>query len=318
MISTLLEAANPEELPGAHKARAIPRPGLLLHAEGPAHRLAARRDASRLRLRRPYGHRNEAVGAYINGRHVPIDTHLRNGDEVVIETSKGHLRPAAWEAFAVTGRARAAIRRAAREAERKRFVELGRQLVSSGLAGIEIDYSEDKIKAAAPKIGFKSADDLLAAVGRSDIVLPDVLAAIAPSASVLPDREGYKPTRRFGRAQAQDGWFNLDKVKSLKFRSAEPEIATAISIGGPSQELPVAFEPGGAVPGDRIVGVMARGEGIRVFQIHSPRLKEYEEEQWIDVTWDVDPERPQRFPGPNQRYRCQCARLSRGNCEGDR
>ena len=85
-------------------------------------------------------------------------------------------------------------------------------------------------------------------------------------------------------------------MNSLKFRSAETDNTTAISIGGPSQDLPVRFEPGGAVPGDRIVGVMAPGEGIRVFQIHSPRLKEYEEEYWIDVTWDVDPDRPQRFP----------------------
>ena len=119
-------------------------------------------------------------------------------------------------------------------------------------------------------------------------------APSCPQGQTLGD--AYKPTRRFGRAREQDGWFNIDKVKSLKFRTSEIDSMTAISIGGPSQDLPVAFEPGGAVPGDRIVGVMAPGEGIRVFQIHSPRLKEYEEEHWIDVTWDVDPERPQRFP----------------------
>ena len=38
------------------------------------------------------------------------------------------------------------------------------------------------------------------------------------------------------------------------------------------------------------------GEGIRIFQIHSPRLKNFEQERWIDVTWDIDPERPERFP----------------------
>ncbi len=63
--------------------------------------------------------------------------------------------------------------------------------------------------------------------------------------------DGYKPTRRFGRAREQDGWFNIDKVNSLKFRTSEIDSMTAISIGEPSQELPVAFEPGGAVPGDR-------------------------------------------------------------------
>ena len=41
---------------------------------------------------------------------------------------------------------------------------------------------------------------------------------------------------------------------------------------------------------------MSPGEGIRIFQIHSPRLKEFEHQSWIDVTWDVSPESPQRFP----------------------
>ena len=60
--------------------------------------------------------------------------------------------------------------------------------------------------------------------------------------------------------------------------------------------MPVTFEEGGAVPGDRIVGVLSEGEGIRIFQIHSPKLKDYEHERWIDVTWDVDPDDPERFP----------------------
>jgi GTP pyrophosphokinase len=83
---------------------------------------------------------------------------------------------------------------------------------------------------------------------------------------------------------------------SLKFRGdAEPK-GTGLAIRGVNSDLPVSFEPGGAVPGDRIVGVMIPGEGIRIFQIHSPRLREYEHEGWIDVTWDVDTDTPQRFP----------------------
>ncbi len=61
-------------------------------------------------------------------------------------------------------------------------------------------------------------------------------------------------------------------------------------------DVPVTFEDGGAVPGDRVVGVLTPGDGIRIFQIHSPRLKDYEHERWIDVTWDLDPDRPERFP----------------------
>ncbi len=297
MISTLLAAENPEEFLEHTKLELFQDQVFCFTPKGRL--IALPRGATPLdfayAVHTDIG--NEAIAAFINGRHVPIDTNLRNGDEVVIETSKTHVRPAAWEAFAVTGRARAAIRRAAREAERRRYVELGRQLVSSTLKSHDIDYSEEKVKAAAAKFAAKNADELLAMLGRQEIVLGDVMAAIVPPTSTAAEQaESYKPPRRFGRAQAQDGWFNIDKVKSLKFRTPEPEVTTAISIRGPDDDLPVLFEPGGAVPGDRIVGVMAPGEGIRVFQIHSPRLKEFEHQRWVDVTWDIDPDRPQRFP----------------------
>ncbi|NOT69851.1 MAG: bifunctional (p)ppGpp synthetase/guanosine-3',5'-bis(diphosphate) 3'-pyrophosphohydrolase [Hyphomicrobium sp.] len=297
MIGTLLEAENPEEFLEHTKLELFHDQVFCFTPKGRL--IALPRGATPLdfayAVHTDIG--NEAVSAFINGRHVPIDTRLRNGDEVVIETSKSHVRPISWEAFAVTGRARAAIRRAAREAEKRRYAELGRQLLSSTLSSAGIDYVEEKVKSAAPKFHLKTAEDLLAAVGRHDIALQDVVSAVAPLAPGMPSAEGYKPARRFGRAQSQDGWFNIDKVMSLKFRAEDAgAVTTAISIRGANNDLPVLFEPGGAVPGDRIIGVMSPGEGIRIFQIHSPHLKEFEHQGWIDVTWDVDPDNPQRFP----------------------
>jgi (p)ppGpp synthase/HD superfamily hydrolase len=58
---------------------------------------------------------NGAVGAKINGKIAPLVSELSNGDEVEIVTSKGQTAPpAAWESVVVTGKARAAIRRATR------------------------------------------------------------------------------------------------------------------------------------------------------------------------------------------------------------
>ena len=58
---------------------------------------------------------NSCVGAKVNGRVKPVMTELANGDEVEILRSKNQIPPAAWEQLAVTGRARAAIRRATRD-----------------------------------------------------------------------------------------------------------------------------------------------------------------------------------------------------------
>ena len=164
----------------------------------------------------------------------------------------------------------------------------------AALANSDVDYSEEKIKAQLARFNVKSVDELLAGVGRSTIALDDVMGALLNIEK--PAEGGYKPSRRFGRAQSQEGWFNIDKVMSLKFRSEDDDNKSAISLKGPNGDLPVIFEPGGAVPGDRIIGVMTPGAGIRIFQIHSPRLKEHEHEGWIDVTWDIDPDNPQKFP----------------------
>ncbi len=68
---------------------------------------------------------------------------------------------------------------------------------------------------------------------------------------------------------------------------------------GLNSDLPVKFAPnGGAVPGDRIVGIVSPGEGITIYPIQSPALKDFEEEpeRWLDVRWDIDETMPQRFP----------------------
>ncbi|HSM19565.1 MAG TPA: RelA/SpoT AH/RIS domain-containing protein, partial [Hyphomicrobiales bacterium] len=72
-----------------------------------------------------------------------------------------------------------------------------------------------------------------------------------------------------------------------------------IPIRGIKGDLPVRFAPeSGAVPGDRIVGILTPGEGITIYPIASPALKAYEDqpERWLDTRWDIDPNNPERFP----------------------
>ena len=52
------------------------------------------------------------------------------------------------------------------------------------------------------------------------------------------------------------------------------------------------------MPGDRIVGILTPGEGITIYPIQSPALKDFDDEpeRWLDVRWDIDESTPQRFP----------------------
>ena len=57
-------------------------------------------------------------------------------------------------------------------------------------------------------------------------------------------------------------------------------------------------EKGGAVPGDRIVGILTPGEGITIYPIQSPSLTNYDDQpdRWLDVRWDLDGESRELFP----------------------
>src|SRR5690349_9241485 len=237
---------------------------------------------------------NSAVGAKINGKIAPLVSELSNGDEVEITTSKAQTAPpAAWESVVVTGKARAAIRRATRVAVRTQYVGFGRRMVERLFQRAKKEYSDEKLQGALPRLARASVDEVMAAVGRGEMRASDVARAMYPD---------YKEERvaRAATPKPESGWFGFSKVKSLIFRVPDGKDADgAIPIRGVSAELPVRFAPnGGAVPGDRIVGIMTPGEGITIYPIQSPALKAFEDtpDNWLDVRWDVEEESPQRFP----------------------
>jgi len=236
---------------------------------------------------------NSAVGCKINGKIAPLVSELTNGDEVEILTSKAQVAPpAAWESIVVTGKARAAIRRATRAAVRAQYAELGRRIVERLCQRAKRDYSDEKLAGALPRLARASIDDVFAAVGRGEMRAADVVRAMYPD---------YKEERAAVPAppKSETGWFGLKKGKAVKFKVPSADQSGSIPIRGINSDLPVRFAPnGGAVPGDRIVGIMTPGEGITIYPIQSAALQEYEDtpERWLDVRWDVDEATPQRFP----------------------
>ncbi|WP_375314269.1 bifunctional (p)ppGpp synthetase/guanosine-3',5'-bis(diphosphate) 3'-pyrophosphohydrolase [Bradyrhizobium sp. A5] len=229
---------------------------------------------------------NSAVGCKINGKFAPLSSELQNGDEVEVLTSEAQAAPpSAWETLAVTGKARAAIRRATRTAVRDQYVGLGRRIVERLFERAKIEYADDKLKGALPRLARTSIEDVMAAVGRGEIKASHVARAMYPD---------YKE-ERVARYGVKKGL-----TAKLKEKSSEPPRSpVAIPIGGINSDLPVKFAPnGGAVPGDRIVGIVTPGEGITIYPIQAPALKDFEEEpeRWLDVRWDIEDSVPQRFP----------------------
>jgi RelA/SpoT family (p)ppGpp synthetase len=231
---------------------------------------------------------NSAVGCKINGKFAPLSSELQNGDEVEVLTSEAQAAPpSAWESLAVTGKARAAIRRATRTAVRDQYAGLGRRIVERLFVRAKIEYADDKLKGALPRLARASIDDVMAAVGRGEMKASDVARAMYPD---------YKEERVVGRYGAKKSLAVKLKLKSAPDPARSP---SAIPVRGINSDLPVKFAPnGGAVPGDRIIGIVSPGEGITIYPIQSPALKDFEDEpeRWLDVRWDVDDTTPQRFP----------------------
>jgi guanosine-3',5'-bis(diphosphate) 3'-pyrophosphohydrolase len=233
---------------------------------------------------------NSAVGCKINGRIAPLISPLRNGDEVLITRSASRTPPAAWDSIVVTGRARAAIKRATREAARAQYGGLGRQIVERAFDRAGRKFSDAKLKSALPRLARHSIDDVFIGVGRGEIYSADVVRAIYPD---------FREERKAGPAISpnESGWFGLAKANQLVFRA--PGTDPSVPLRGLEADTPVRFAPkGGAVPGERIVGIRTPGEGITIYPIHSPALVEFDDrpEQWLDVRWDLDKAKKSLFP----------------------
>src|SRR5438034_2863090 len=236
---------------------------------------------------------NMAVGCKINGKIAPLASELTNGDEVEVITSRSQTAPpAAWESLVTTGKARAAIRRATRAAVRNQYAGLGRRIVERLCQRAKFAYSDEKLAGALSRLARASVEEVMSAVGRGEIRAADVVRAMYPD---------YKEERAAAIAQqpkSEGGWFGLKRAKSVKVR-VPGEAGAAIPIRRINSDLPVRFAPnGGAVPGDRIVGILTPGEAVTIYPIQSPALRDFEDvpERWLDLRWDVEERTPQRFP----------------------
>ncbi|RUU42842.1 bifunctional (p)ppGpp synthetase/guanosine-3',5'-bis(diphosphate) 3'-pyrophosphohydrolase [Mesorhizobium sp. M6A.T.Ce.TU.002.03.1.1] len=239
------------------------------------------------------------VGAKVNGRIMPLMTELKNGDEVEIIRSKAQVPPAAWESVVVTGKARSAIRRATKNAIRKQYSGLGIRILERAFERSGKTFTKESLKSVLHRLARKDTEDVLASVGRGELASTDVMKA------VFPDYKDERVTLAAPK-QREEGWSKIRNAAGMLFqipgRAARKDKDQprdgAVPIRGVRGDLPVRFAPEGAVPGDRIVGIVQPGTGITIYPIQSPALQAFDDqpERWIDVRWDIDERTKERFP----------------------
>jgi (p)ppGpp synthase/HD superfamily hydrolase len=198
----------------------------------------------------------------------------------------------------VTGKARSAIRRATRTAVRRQYAGLGRRILERAFERARRPFNEQLVASVLPRLAQSNVEDMLAAVGRGEIPSNNVVKA------VYPDHKEERASRRVQRNE--EGWFGLRRA-GLRFRvpgfsrKAGPERdggERPIPIRGLTGDVPVRFAEGGALPGERIVGIASPGEGVTIYPIGAQALKAFDDqpERWLDVRWDVEEVKNERFP----------------------
>jgi GTP diphosphokinase / guanosine-3',5'-bis(diphosphate) 3'-diphosphatase len=211
-----------------------------------------------------------AVGAKINGRHMPLRTPLNNGDVVEIIKSARSAPQLSWLGFVVTGKARAAIRRAVRLKERDEVAGIGRKLFEEIVERLPTKVGKKAIGAAVKRLDLKDEAELMAAIGMAKLTDREVMEALVPGSTT-----------------------------SLEETEAWPRQERAISIRGinPSAAFHLAdcCHP---VPGDRIVGLKQPGKGIEVHAIDCLSLASGVDVDWLDLSWG------ERTTGAIGRVRC--------------
>ncbi|MEQ1494988.1 MAG: bifunctional (p)ppGpp synthetase/guanosine-3',5'-bis(diphosphate) 3'-pyrophosphohydrolase [Novosphingobium sp.] len=200
---------------------------------------------------------NFAVGAKINGRHMPLRTTLSNGDVVEIIKSRSASPQMAWLGFVVTGKARAAIRRAVRAKEQAEVAAIGRKLYEQIVERLPSKIGKKAVKDAIKRLGLTSETDLMVAIGTAKIEDRAVMEALVPGS-----------TKHF--AEPED-WPKQERAISIRGLTA-----------GMAFHLAACCHP---VPGDRIVGLRQAGKGVEVHAIDCLTLASGVDADWLDLSW---------------------------------
>jgi GTP pyrophosphokinase len=216
---------------------------------------------------------NHCSGAKVNGKLVPLDTPLKNGDSVEIITNV-HRNPSRdWLKFVKTAKARTRIRHWIRTQERERSISLAKEMLEKEGRRMEINFQKSlkqgKLEPVASEFSLKSVDDLLSAVGYAKITPKQVLHRLVPKESSAPERQA-RPKR---------------KPREEKESKGE-EVKEGVRIKGIDDVLIRFAQCCQPVPGDPIVGYISRGRGVIVHRSDCPNLQQFSPARLVTVSWE--------------------------------
>ena len=230
---------------------------------------------------------NHMVGAKVNGRLVPFDTRLKNGDIVEVVTSQSAHGPSRdWVKIARSSNARSKIRQWFKRERRDENIVNGRASFESELkrCGVTLKEltAEENLPVILKKLSFKSLDDMYAAIGYGGVTSLKLIGRL---------REDIQRILHQHQAERQaevpvEGQPEVTRPAVPVREHSEQGIV----VQGLSNCLVKFSKCCSPVPGDEIVGFITRGYGVSVHRKDCPnadpaRRPPEEAGRWIKVSW---------------------------------
>lgn len=223
------------------------------------------------------GHR--MIGAKINGRIVPINSVIHDGDMVEVITAKdpNHGPNRDWLSIVRTGEARTKIRTWFKNERREENIEEGKAIIEREFKRNGIRLPEDKQQAflteLAVRARLETVDDFYAAIGYGGIVLSKIMQRI---------RDDYQKLMKSVETVAPEEMVTKQSVKR--------GTADGVYIEGIDNCLIKMSKCCGPMPGDDIIGFITRGYGVSIHKTTCPNVptdieKCEEPERWVKARW---------------------------------
>ncbi|VBB06041.1 tgs [Lucifera butyrica] len=230
------------------------------------------------RIHTDVGHR--CVGARVNGKMVPLEYKLTNGDIVEIITAKQGNGPSRdWLNIVGSSETKNKIRQWFKKEKREENIGKGRELIERESKKLGYDWRElikgDRLLEIAKKLNITNEEDLLAALGYGGITLHGVMTKLI---------EAYKKELKSTTPP------DLSQILSeLKPKHSKSKGSHGILVEGETGVMVRLARCCNPVPGDVIVGYITRGRGVSVHRADCTNILNHPEEyeRMIEVNWDI-------------------------------
>ncbi len=223
---------------------------------------------------------NKCVGAKVNQRIVTLDTKLQTGDIVEILTSPSSKGPSMdWLKIVKTTEAKSKIRAYLKASLRDENILLGRDMIEKEARRQNLDPAKllkaEYLEKIQRKQGFKTADDIYAAVGFGGMTAMQVVMRL---------NEEYKRAAREEAPLPPEP--KPERPSTLKKKQKKEQAVFVKGEEGMVVRFAHCCNP---VPGDDIVGYITRGRGVSVHRKDCINLKDasMENVRMIEVSWNT-------------------------------